>query len=75
MRASCRLFVKLHKERGSGLFSAKDCNLRHSEYEKMMRKPEPTHTFRELCKLLETASILKEELCADRNTVHRPRRE
>ena len=41
----CGFFVKLHKERGSGLFSVKDCNLRHREH-KRMEEPKPTHTQR-----------------------------
>ena len=56
----CGFFVKLHKERGSGLFSVKDCNLRHSEHKKM-EKPKPTHTLKELCKLPEIANVLKEK--------------
>ena len=30
---ACGIFIKLHKERSSGLFSVKDCNLRHSEHD------------------------------------------
>ena len=43
------------------MFSVKDCNLRHSGHEKMRKRSKPTHTLRELCKLPEIASVLKEK--------------